>query len=89
MQLIKNKEAFEEECWLFSSSLYNFVEKHCETDSIRWFFDSCYMPDYYTKDSYTVIFKSYDIEEYKDYILSIEVTYEDNNYNFRIIKQVP
>lgn len=83
--LIKNEQEFTDRCPC-AYRILEFVDSIKDTDA-RWFFDLCYY-DYF-EQRFSVIFKSYITEEYKDYVLSVAAKKtEDGNYDIRIIKKV-
>lgn len=84
MIIYKTEEEFIDNCPC-ASSILKFVAGIKNTDVI-WFFDVCYVN--YIDNRYSVIFKSYITEEFKDYLLSVEVIQENKKCNIRIIKKV-
>lgn len=69
--LIDNEEEFKDEC-SFAFEVLDYVEQIMQNDKSRWWFDRCYAD--WDTEVHFVLFTSYELEEYKDYILSIKVT---------------
>lgn len=86
-EVYKTEREFKDKCKC-AFSVLNFVEEIEDTD-VKWFFDKAYFLDYPEK-RYSVIFKSFVTEEYRDYILSVEAKFnkETGKYDVRIIKKV-
>lgn len=84
-KLLKTEEEFLDSCPC-AYKILNFVDAIKDTD-VRWFFDSCYFTR--LDKRYTAIFKSYALDEYRDYVLSIEANKSgEGGYDLRIIKKV-
>lgn len=86
LKAYRTLEDFEENCWLFSTKLFNFVESISGEN--RWFFDVCYHNVYERPNTYQVLFSSYETPEYAKFVLSIYVTHTPNGFEFKITKQV-
>lgn len=84
-KIYKTERDFRDNCPI-AYKIYNFVDS-LESDT-RWFFDVGYEFNIFER-KYQILFKSYITEEYKDYILSIEATIDnDNNVDIRVTKKV-
>lgn len=81
-KILKNKEEFIDECEC-AYKILSFVKNDVETD-VKWWFDVAYRED----NRYSVLFKSYIIEEYKDYILSITSEKIDGEWELKVFKKV-
>lgn len=68
-----------------SFQILDFVDSIENTDT-RWFFDIGYA--FYKAKKYAVIFKTYALPEYKDYVLSVEATEHKEKYTINIIKRI-
>lgn len=82
-KIYKTEDEFLDNC-LCAYRILNFVD-NIESDA-RWFFNCCYFMQ--PERNYCVIFKSYDMHEYENYVLSIEAAWKNENWNIRIIKKV-
>lgn len=83
--IYKNEDDFFDKCPC-AYRILNFVDSIKDTD-VHWFFDVCYYDQFDKR--YSVIFKSYETEEFKNYVLSVEAKETENNdYSIRIIKKV-
>ncbi|AKN32339.1 hypothetical protein Ccar_16300 [Clostridium carboxidivorans P7] len=81
--IMTTEEEFEDEC-ICAYGILNFVDR-VESD-VKWWFNVAYYDDYENK--YIVIFKSYITEEYKDYILSIEVKKVNDSWEYKVLKKI-
>jgi len=82
--VIKDEHEFYEKCD-FAYPVMKYVEENHAEDFSRWYFDMCYAN--WKENKHTVILKSYRTEEYKNHVLSIEVTGDDSNWLYRVIKK--
>lgn len=80
----KTEEEFFTECCSFASDVFKFVESISGDN--RWFFHECYLDN--SGRNHTVIFKSYDLPEYQNFILSVVVRKQNDKYVFTVLKQV-
>lgn len=77
--IYKTNNDFEENCEC-AFSIYKFIDSI--NSNVRWFFDKCYVLDNHKK--YSVILKSYDTPDYKDYLATVEATYNVKTQNYDI-----
>ncbi|MMZ62054.1 hypothetical protein D1872_242400 [compost metagenome] len=86
-EVYKTEREFKDNCRC-AYSVLNFVENIEDTD-VKWFFYNAYYHDY-PENSYSVIFKSYVTEEYRDYILSVGAKFnkETGKYDVRLVRKV-
>ena len=84
MRIIRSESEYFDKC-PYADSLDLWVSKNSQH---TWFFNECILdaPDAYWKDS-IVIFKSYPHGAYKGYVLSVKVTYGEDKWDFKIIKE--
>lgn len=82
--VIKTKTDFYEKCPC-AAKILEFVDGIEDTDA-RWFFHIGYC--HFDEKRFGIIFKSYDMPEYKDYVLSVEATYKNSDYILRVVKKV-
>lgn len=82
-RILSTEDEFTEYCPC-AYKVLNFVSQ-LETDAL-WFFDVCY--NNYEVNTYSVIFKSYVTDEYKDYIVSIQATKADKAWDIELFRKV-
>lgn len=82
-KIIKTEDDFLEYCPC-SYRIIKYVDS--VKSDVRWFFDACYYEMF--DNSYSVIFKTYINEEYKNYVLSISATYSDNSWVIKLFKKI-
>ncbi|MFD3261907.1 hypothetical protein ACE3MQ_25225 [Paenibacillus lentus] len=82
--VMKTKSDFYDKCPC-ATKILEFVDSIDDSD-VRWFFHIGYC--HFDENRYAIIFKSYDMPEYEDYVLSVEATYNDDDYILRIVKKV-
>ena len=69
--IIRDKKEFRDDSGIYPI-VDEFVKNQEKEDGVRWFFDLCYA-DWENK-TYSVMFNSYNTQEYEDYYLSLKVT---------------
>lgn len=82
MERYKNEGEYFDNCD-FSYKLDEFVNNISENN--RWWFKEC---NANSDGVYFVTYKSYEIQEYSKFVLSIRVDKIDDHYKFTIINQI-
>lgn len=80
----KSEDVFLDRCPC-AIQVLNFVDSIKDTDA-RWYFYKGYA--FHSERRFSIIFKSYAMPEYEDYVLSVEAQYSEGKCNFRIVKKV-
>jgi len=84
--IINDKEEFITACDFAHEALR--YSENFNTDRTQWFFDQCIAN--WVEGRHTVVFKSFNLPEYKDYVLSIEVTgNRQEQYQFSLKMKQP
>lgn len=83
--IINSEDDFTNNC-TFAYKVLSYVEENHTEKYVRWFFDLCYAN--WEENNHTVIFKSYITEEFKDHVLSIGVSKENDQWVCSVIKKV-
>ena len=84
--VIKDQDEFWASC-ACAKPVTDYVDAEHASVSIQWFFDVCYAN--WKSGQFTVIFKCYDLPEYKHHVLSVEASQTDTgHWNFRVIKKI-
>ncbi len=81
--VFSTEEEFTDECPC-AYGVLNFVNT-VETD-VRWWFSVAYYND--VSNFYSIIFKSYITDEYKDYVLSVQANYVYDKWVYKVYKKV-
>jgi len=77
-----NEEDFQDYFWDYHK-LIKFVESISGDN--RWWFKEAYSTE---KDVYNVLFTSYKTPEYRNFLLSIYIEKANEDFTFRITKQI-
>lgn len=83
-RIMKTEEEFKDNCEC-AYGILNYIDTI--TTDVRWWFDVAYSHDF-DERRYSTLFKSYITEEYKDYILSIESKFINDEWEHKIFKKV-